>query len=500
MEDCSIKYDKTPWTIPKEWVWVKMGDICNVVGGSTPDTKDASNYEQGDIAWITPADLSGYREKYISRGARNITSKGLRSCSAQILKTGAILFSSRAPIGYVAIASNPLTTNQGFKSFVPPNGLSSNYLYYYLRHAKQLAIDLSSGTTFREISGQKAALIPLALPPLPEQHRIVAKIEELFSELDKGVESLKTAQEQLKIYRQAVLQRAFEGKLTEEWRRAQKDLPNREDLLKLVKIEHAKKMIELGKKAVAFPRFSSEEINDFAEIPETWTWTRLGSVIDTCLGKMLDANKNKGTLKPYLGNANVRWGYFDISVLKSMKFLNNEDHRYGVRQGDLIVCEGGEPGRCAIWTTKNPEIMIQKALHRVRCDDTVNNKVLYYFLLYSSLTGHLNNYFTGTTIKHLPSEKLILIPIPLCSLTEQHQIVAEIESRLSVCDKLEESIAQSLLQAEALRQSILKKAFEGKLVPQDPQDEPAEKLLARIRAERLQAQPTQKVAKGRKKQ
>ena len=146
-----------PWAVPESWAWTSIGQVAEVVGGGTPRTDEPANFENGDVLWITPADLSGYVEKLIARGARNITRRGLENSGARLMPEGAVLFSSRAPIGYVAIASKPVSTNQGFKSFVFRSGITSDYAYYYLKRARQLAINLSSGTTFQEISGAKAA-------------------------------------------------------------------------------------------------------------------------------------------------------------------------------------------------------------------------------------------------------------------------------------------------------------------------------------------------------
>jgi type I restriction enzyme S subunit len=173
------------WEIPANWEWSRMGEIANVVGGGTPDTKKAS-YFGGDIPWLTPADLSGYTAKCISRGARSITQAGLDDSGAQLMPAGSVLFSSRAPIGYVVIASNPICTNQGFKSFVLDGGLNPDFVYYYLHRAKPLAVKLASGTTFLEISGTNAARIPIPVPPAAEQLRIADALDELLSELDIG--------------------------------------------------------------------------------------------------------------------------------------------------------------------------------------------------------------------------------------------------------------------------------------------------------------------------
>ncbi len=176
-----------PWVIPGHWRWSTLGCEAEVVGGSTPSTKDDANYEGGQIPWITPADLSGYRDKYIERGKRNITEKGLNGSGARLMPEGTVLFSSRAPIGYVVIAKNQVATNQGFKSFVLGPNLSPDYVYYYLKRAKELALRLASGTTFPEISGKKAKEIPIPVPSLDEQHDIVEGIETQLARLDDAV-------------------------------------------------------------------------------------------------------------------------------------------------------------------------------------------------------------------------------------------------------------------------------------------------------------------------
>ncbi len=204
---------REPWQVPESWVWVESREIAEIVGGGTPRTDEPANFDGGDVPWITPADLSGYKNKHISRGTRNITKKGLDNSGARLLPKGTVLFSSRAPIGYVAIASNPVSTNQGFKSFVLRPDIISDYAYYYLQRAKDLAIELSSGTTFREVSGAKAAVIPFPVAPPAEQKRIVDEIEKQFTRLDAAVAALKRVQANLKRYRASVLKAACEGRL-----------------------------------------------------------------------------------------------------------------------------------------------------------------------------------------------------------------------------------------------------------------------------------------------
>jgi len=147
-----------------------------------------------------------------------------------------------------------------------------------------------------------------------------------------------------------------------------------------------------------------------------------------------------------------------------MRFEDFEKERYSVQPGDLVICEGGEPGRCAIWTS-NHTIYIQKALHRVRLVKNYHPKYIYYYMFFLASNGQLEQYFTGTTIKHLTGRELKRIKILAPpKYNEQEKIISQIESRLSICDRLEESISQNMQQSDALRQSILKKAFEGAMV------------------------------------
>lgn len=186
-----------------------------------------------------------------------------------------------------------------------------------------------------------------------------------------------------------------------------------------------------------------------------WPRVRLGDHVDSCLGKMLDKKKNKGKEQPYLGNSNVRWGEFDLSALAQMKFEEGESERYGLSYGDLIICEGGEPGRCAIWKSELPDMKIQKALHRVRPKSSLNNYFLYYWFLHAGKRGLLEPYFTGTTIKHLTGKVLNNLEIPLPPLSHQ-KFVARILGELDEKIQLNQKVNQTL---EQMAQAIFKSWF-----------------------------------------
>ena len=187
----------------------------------------------------------------------------------------------------------------------------------------------------------------------------------------------------------------------------------------------------------------------------SWEKKPLEVVADFCLGKMLDQKKNKGELLPYLANVNVRWGSFDLDDLREMRFEHYELDRYGLKSGDIIMCEGGEPGRCALWKGQKPGMMIQKALHRIRPHNCLLSEFLFYYLLYIGRTGHLAPLFTGATIKHLPREKLAKVKVMVPPLGVQHRIA----STLSAYDDLIENNRRRVRLLEQAARLLYKEWF-----------------------------------------
>jgi hypothetical protein len=238
----------------------------------------------------------------------------------------------------------------------------------------------------------------------------------------------------------------------------------------------------------------------------SWPFSRLDQLADAVLGKMLDKQKNRGTPRPYLRNINVRWGTFDLSDVQQMPFEDHETARFSVQRGDLVVCEGGEPGRCAVWSREDP-IFIQKAVHRVRCGEKLNPMFLAYWLRHLAASGELADLTTGTTIQHLPGVTLAALRVPHPPVHEQHRIVATIETQLSRLDAAVASLTRAKANVKRARASVLKAAVEGRLVPTEAalartegrDYEPAVTLLARILVER-QAAWTASGAKGKYKE
>lgn len=358
--------------------------------------------------------------------------------------------------------------------------------------------ELESGTTRKRISRINLGTIDFPLPPLPEQYRIVAKIEELFSELDKGVEALKTAQQQLKVYRQAVLKWAFEGKLTEEWRKQQSSLPTGTQLLEQIKTEREKQAKATGKKLKPVRPLTEEELAELPAIPDVWNWARPVEICSDDLysigigpfGSNLKVSDYQPSGVPLIFVKNITRNDFalDLKFISQGKFKELTPH--SVLPLDILITKMGDPpGDCTIYPEDRPIGIITSDCLKFRVNGKYTDRK---FIKYCMETNLIKKQFglitKGVAQKKISAERFKSIIFPFPSKEEQQQIVQEIESRLSVADKLDEAITQSLQQAEALRQSILKKAFEGRLVPQDPNDEPASALLSRIKAERENSQ------------
>ena len=284
----------------------------------------------------------------------------------------------------------------------------------------------------------------------------------------------------------------------------------KEELIKSGKIKKSKKSSEIFRGAsrnlpYAYCEQIGKEIRDISdeipfEIPDSWEWVHLDNIAISDLGKTLDKAKNTGNFQPYLCSINVYWNGIDLSKVKEARFEDSELPKYLLKKGDLLICEGGEVGRCCVWDKDIP-MYYQNALHRVRFYGNINPHYFKCLMeLYKGI-GIIEAHSKGVTIKHLVQKALNSIYFPLPPLSEQHRIVAKIEELLPYIErygKAEEHLtALNTTFPEALKKSILQEAVQGKLVPQNPDDEPASVLLERIRAEKQKLIKAGKIKKSK---
>ncbi|EMU6254901.1 TPA: restriction endonuclease subunit S [Escherichia coli O11:H5] len=459
-------------SVPQGWELCYLNDIGDWGAGATPNRTN-SGYYGGDIPWFKSGELS---EDYITDSEEHITALALKECSLRDNQPGDVLIAMYgATIGKTSILNSRSTTNQAVCACTPFDGLSNQYLLIFLKASKKVFTAMGAGGAQPNISKEKIVATLFALPPLNEQLRIVKKVEQLMSLCDQleqqsltsldahqqlvetllgtltdsqnaeelaenwariseHFDTLFTTEASVDALKQTILQLAVMGKLVPQD-------PNDEpasELLKRIAQEKAQ-LVKEGKikKQKPLPPISDEE-KPF-EIPTSWEWVRFGTITTSRLGKMLDKAKNKGTPKKYIRNVNVQWDNIFLDDINEMKFEDNELSEFILRNGDLLVCEGGEPGRCAIWN-KPGEFYFQKALHRVRTFCNIPAKILAIHLKNDSSNGRLENLFTGVTIKHLPGDKLQQYVIPLMPLNEQNNIIAKLNLLLDICDSLSNKI------------------------------------------------------------
>lgn len=369
-------------------------------------------------------------------------------------------------------------------------GILSEYAYFFLQ-SKYIEINTrAKGTGTPHVDPSLLWNYDFPIPPADEQQCIVNKIKELFSEIDKGVENLKVLQNQLEVYRQAILKSAFEGRFTEEWRKNHQ-VTCINDELKLISKERNEKSKMYSKKIKEIKYITENELDELTQLPYEWKWIRAGSLY------YYVTSGSRGWAKYYSdsGAKFIRITNLDFNSLRldlnegKIQYVKLPDKAEGQRtkidKGDFLFSITGYLGMFAIAPNLS-EAYVNQHIALCKPVSQLNKKYFGYWVL--SKTG--GNYFInkldkGATKSGLTLDDIQNFYVPLCPLEEQDKIVEEIGKRMSQCESIEKIINENLERVEALKQSILKRAFQGKLVPQDPNDEPAEKLIERIKQKKL---------------
>ncbi|EJA1716070.1 restriction endonuclease subunit S [Escherichia coli] len=443
--------------LPEGWEQIEIGDIADVISGGTPKSGVAENFAPSGegIAWLTPADLSGYKEKYISHGARDLTTPGYSSCSAKLMPKGTILFSSRAPIGYVAIAANEIATNQGFKSFTFPSDIFPDYAYYFLRNIRHIAEEMGTGTTFKEISGSSAKTLPFVLAPFAEQKIIAEKLDTLLAQVDSTKARLEQIPQILKRFRQAELAAAMRGELSETWR------THNSFNISLHKYYELTKGKKLKAKNIAEP---CEE--------NTWLRCNIGHIFNVKSGDGLTAKEmnSSGDIPVYGGNGIT--GYHD---------------KYNTEESTIVIGRVGY--YCgSVHLTPEKSWITDNALLVDFNRDLITEKFAYWLLKATNLRVDTSS----SAQPVISGAKIYSIEIVVPPVEEQREIVRRVEQLFAYADTIEKQVNNALARVNNLTQSILAKAFRGELTAQWRAENPdlisgensAAALLEKIKAER----------------
>ena len=483
---------------PDGWAVATLGDTCLVVQGQSPP---GSTYNTDAVGLPF---LQGKAE------FGDIYPDTVKWCSApsKIAEPDDVLISVRAPVGPTNLCAIQSCIGRGLAAIRPGDSIPSKYVLYLLRATEDTLRAKATGTTFAAIKGDDLRSHVIPFPPLPEQRRIVAEIETQFTRLDASVAALRRTRANLKRYRASVLRAACSGELvpTEaELARAEgREYEPASVLLERILAERRAHWDAQEKRRGKYKEPAAPDTSDLPPLPEGWVW----ATVDACLSG-IQAGKNFKCEERPPGEAehgvvkvsSVTWGEFDSEESKTCHDLNKIEPRLMIKPGDFLFSRANTlqlVGACVIVRSVTRNLMLSDKILRFSVVQ-VPNEWLLCFLRSAFGRNEIERLATGNqeSMRNIGQDRIRQIRLPLPPFAEQRRIVAEVERRLSVIQQAETAVEASLQRAERLRQSILKRAFSGELVPQDPDDEPASVLLERIRAQRKAEQSAAATAKKR---
>ena len=445
---CDITEEEIPFDIPENWCWCRLGEIVSILGDGIHGTP---NYDiSGNYYFVNGNNLNNGKIE-IKPDTKKVNQSEYEKYKKE-LNNNTVFVSINGTLGNIAFYENEkIILGKSACYFNLIKNEMKIYIYWLIKtkYFLDYANEEATGTTIKNVSLAAMRNFPIPLPPLAEQKRIVAAIEKfmpLIEEYGKKETELKAINEKIGILtKKAILQEAVQGKLVPQIAAE----GNARDLLEEIRNEklshgldfaNAKSGKRKSKKETALAGSNPCDISDDEipfDIPENWCWCRITDIATCELGKTKDALKNKGEMKNYLCSINIQEEGIDLSKVKQMKFEKSEYERYTVKKNDLLICEGGDAGRCAIYDRDEP-MYYQNALHRVRFFCDLNPKFyLYVFQVYKA-NKILTEASKGVTIQHLTGAALKELCFPLPPLTEQKRIVAAIEKMLPLCEKLGE--------------------------------------------------------------
>ena len=419
-----------PYKLPENWCWTRMQEIAQWGSGGTPSRK-VSEYYNGDIYWVKTGELN---DDYIFETEEHITQEAISHSSAKIYPTDTVVIAMYgATIGKVGILGIPAATNQACACAIVKPSTDFKYLFYYAQSQKDDFIKKGKGGAQPNISQEIIKFHQFPLPPLAEQHRIVDRIESLFAKLDETKEKAQAVVDSFETRKAAILHKAFTGELTAKWRE-----------------EHGS---SIGH----------------------WKECSIGDVFTHTTGKALKRNNQNGILKKYITTSNLYWGTFDFSEVREMYFTNEELEKCTAKKGDLLVCNGGDVGRAAIWNY-DYDICLQNHISKLRRKtDSISVPFFYYYFMFLKINGNIAG--RGIGIASLSAKDLLAIKVYLPSMIEQQQISHILDELFDKEQQTKEAAEAVLEQIDLMKKSILARAFRGELGTNDPSEESAVELL-----------------------
>jgi type I restriction enzyme S subunit len=516
------------YEIPKSWNWTTLDEVFLIErGGSPRPIKSFITDADDGINWIKIGDVKKGK-KYVESTQEKIKPEGLKK--SRLVIEGDFILSNSMSFGRPYIVKTRGAIHDGWLVFRDVTKVLDKDFFYYLLSSTYIYEQFSrnaSGSTVKNLNIEIVKQTNISLPPLKEQKRIVTKIEKLFSNLDNSDKYLVHLEKQLKRYRQSVLKSAFEGELTREWREKQTDLESAEDVLEKIKLERIEYIEEevrkkfqdktekwiITKVKKEFDKFYNglkdiENIEKPFDIPQKWQWIQWEQIL-----KYGDSSFRRGPFgsslkKAFFIKENTYKVYeqycpinddcsFERYYISEDKFI--ELKNFEVKEKDYLISCSGSIGKITQIPQEYKKGVINQALLRVRINDAFYLDKFFITLFRSKFfQENIIDNSTGSAMINVKGVKeLKALPLPMVSVKEQEEIIKEIERHFSIIDKLEAVVQKSIKESKRLRQSILKQAFEGKLVKQDPNDESAEKLLEKIA--KAKEEYKKQMKKGKKK-
>lgn len=504
---------------PENWSWAKLIDIAQLESGHTPSRK-VPGYWDGDIPWIGIKDARLHHGRVIFETLQTVSEEGLENSAARLLPVGTVCLSRTASVGYSFVMGRSMATSQDFVNWICSEAVDPKFLMHLFILEKQSLLSFGRGTTHKTIYYPEVKAFHICVPPLNEQRRIVAKVEALQERSQSARSALESIPPLLDKFRQSVLAAAFRGDLTADWRAKNSGAEPATVLLERIRVERRKRweQTELAKmeakgKVPKNDKWKSKykesigpNVAELPELPSGWCWATVDQ-IGTVQGGIQKGKKRKpGEVLeevPYLRVANVQRGFIDLRTLLEIPVTKEEIEKLRLEPGDILFNEGGDRdklGRGWVWQGEYDLCIHQNHVFRARLFlKEIQPKLVSWFGNTEGKEYFMREGKQTTNLASLNSTKLRSLPVPVAPSREQDFLVSRIDELLVSVDSLSASVGHQTLKLDKLDQSILGNAFEGKLVPQDGEDEPASNLLNRVRQERATI-PKQPTKRRRRKQ